>query len=227
MIKYFLIVGFLLSHFYSFPQSNIQSILPFKMGMSKMDIIEVVSSSLSPKFQEQKFQGDTEYLKLNNKPRKEKFSYLKDSVMMNYLVYNVSNVDNLLSNDVKVKLSLVNDKLYKISFEISFDNYAKMKQQYDELCGIKVGGYGFSAKFLSENDFGEKVGESLVYVKSEDYFEKDLIKIDELKISYEIKFESEFDRRNKKWVETNSVSKYLVSICVINLNSTPLTNQGY
>jgi hypothetical protein len=101
-----------------------------------------------------------------------------------------------------------------------------MKALYNELTKMKVYGYNYSSVFSIVNNLEETVGEGILYAPTE-YYDITQVKMNELRIEYKIEFEREYDKITKKSYETNVVSEYNVIINVINLNSTPLTKQGY
>lgn len=208
----------------NYSQCTLSNILPFNLGQTKFDITKLLNSSNSI--------GKWTALYSNNRYDNgwKKYDYLKnDSIYQNVIRLNHQQDNCFNGNENIVYLSLADDKLYKISMisKYSKDRYTEMMVDFKNYLDIFTKIYPYNNSFtMSTSDTNEKIGEGLRFYI--DPIEKrNRVKIEEVRVSYTIKYKSVYNTDDKKFISTSEIESSEIEIETVNLKGTKLTSQRF
>lgn len=208
----------------NYSQCTLSNILPFKLGQTKFDITKILNSSNSI--------GKWTDLYSNNRYDNgwKKYDYLKnDSIYQNVIRLNHEQDNCFNGNENIVYLGLADDKLYEISMiqKYSKDRYNEMMVDFNNYLDIFTKIYPYNNSFtMSTSDTNEKIGEGVRFYK--DPIEKrNRVKIEEVRVSYTIKYKSVYNTDDKKFISTSEIESCEIEIETVNLKGTKLTSQRF
>jgi hypothetical protein len=205
-------------------QCTFENIFPVRHGISKFKATTTIASIKNIKEDEEanKYSG---IFNSWDKP-----DYLKgDSVFKSSISYNYIYHDCFKGDKNELYLHFVDDKLYKIQITLTFSNtkFGKCMENYNTLVAIFKNYFITWTECVKSNDVTkEQIGEGYwFYPTTMD--KSDAIKLNDLSIGYEVKYEMKWSDYKKEWYRTGNVDKYVIEIEYINLKGTKLTNEGY
>lgn len=213
---------FLICTRYGQAQCDFEDIFSVKHGFSKFEAITSIASDKNIKedVDRNKFSIDSW----------DKYDYLKgDSVRATSLFYDYIYHSCLKGEENELGLCFVDDKLYLMKFTLTFSKtkFVQCMDNYNTLVSIIKKQFPYNTEFVvNNNELHEQVGKGYWFYPLS-YEERDKIKIENISIGYEIKYEWQWNPANKKSFQTGNVENYVIKIEYINLKGTKLTNEGY
>jgi hypothetical protein len=208
----------------NYSQCTLSNILPFNLGQTKFDITKILNSSNSI--------GKWTDLYSNNQYDNgwKKYDYLKNDSIYQTVIRLNHQQDNCFNGyENIVYLSLADDKLYEISMvqKYSKERYTEMMVDFNNYIDIFTKIYPYNNSFtMSTSDTNEKIGEGVRFYK--DPIEKrNRVKIEEVRVSYAIKYKSIYNTDAKKFISTSEIESCNIEIETVNLKGTKLTSQRF
>lgn len=208
----------------SYSQCTLSNIFPFNLGQTKFEITKTLNLPNTIEkltdlyFNDRYGNGWTKYDYLKND------SIYKTNIKLNHKQDECFNGDENI-----VWLSLADDKLYQISTiqKYSKDRYNQMLMDFKNYLDVFTKIYPFSNSFsMSTSDTNEKIGEGVRFYK--DPIEKrNRVKIEEIRVSYTIKYKSIYNTDTKKFISTSEIESCAIEIETVNLRGTKLTSQRF
>lgn len=210
---------------------NLENLIPFQIGMSRFDI-SILESQDKDFSLNSKHSGlnanDLDVLNSTRQENRSKFiSYLNKTVKTTLVNLYKSYSNCLNSKEVHFQLYLVNDYLYKINITLENDDFANNLEDYNTFMALVPEEYLYtSSSTISDRDTQSKIGEGVTFYK---YPKEKLntVKIEEINISHNIKYDKYYDNIEKTYKTNNKIKYFKTSIQLVNLKNTELTNQGY
>ncbi|MBA4276232.1 hypothetical protein [Flavobacterium sp.] len=208
----------------SYSQCTLLNIFPFNFGQTKFEITKILNSPNSI--------GKLTDLNFINQygNRWTKYDYLKnDSIYKTDVKLNHIQDECFNGNKNIIWLSLADDKLYEISTvqEYSKDRYNEMLEDYNNYLNAFKKTYPYKNSFTTfTSDTHEKIGEGVSFYKVP-IGQRNKVKIEEVSISYNIKYKSVYNSYDKKFISTSEMESCKIEIKIVNLKGTKLTNQAY
>lgn len=197
---------------------TLESIIPFKIGMSDFDASFIVLKDQSYSLSE------NSYLKRNYK---EYVDYLKKDVDKGLLVVK-KKFQNCINGDILYKLHFVNDYLYKIDFVFAHgidEDINQLLENYEFLKSIIPHEYNYFSEYNSSNpDTDVKIGEGITFITKEGFENiqnHKYSKPNHFDLSYTLTL-TPYDFSTRK-VETYKNA----NLEIVDLRNTVLTNKGY
>lgn len=222
MTRILMLFFFLSSNIYS--QCDWNSFFPFKAGNSKFDIARIKSTNPTVADREDKYGIRDAIAKVNNGYRK--YEYLNDSVFINVVNLRFVNNDCFEGTSNHIQLTLSDDKLHKGTVELNYNDYDKMKKQYDKLQELVPDEYGYIIPFeITNQKTKEKTGEGYWFETKPKTEEGD--KINRIGISYSFDFKMVWNKEKGEYYRTNEIESYTIEIDFTDLRQSKLTRKGY
>jgi hypothetical protein len=207
----------------SFSQCRIKDYVPFTLGANRFETSQILSNINTIKREE--IYGSDTYSEW------KKYPYMKkDSI------YVVSTNKRFVANDCfkgsenRCQLYFVDDILYKIAMfqEFKAVEYDKMLNTYNDILEVFDELHHYNKTFTTTNSITkEKIGQGLVFYDFPPNDKIQVVKIKDIRVSYEITYKKIWNNYSKKWDPTSDIDYYTIEIELVDLKGTKLTNLGY
>lgn len=199
---------------------SLESIIPFKTGMSDFDISLIVLKNKD-------FKIADDFFLVEKRNYKDYVDYLKKEVDKGYLVV-TKKFQNCINADITYRLYLVNDYLYKIEFdfgvgETTSQNIEQMINNYEFLKSIIPKEYDCISNYIVENpDTGLKIGEGINCYTSEQCEQRKKEKDFKLNI-----FDLQYTLKPIKVLSKETITYNRAVLKIVDLRQTILTSKGF